>query len=330
MKNLKLSLLALISVISFGSLAQSFVSTTNTTSAGTCDGTALFDTTILNINILTWNSQGAAIQYGGYSIDSLCSGTYSVTYIDTTNSVSTTTFIIGTSCVNFYAAIIPIDSTLYNGSMTVYTVNGTAPYTYQWNNGSTLQTINNLSQGVYCCYVMDANGCTDQICDIIGTQSPNLGDTLIITNAGSCNNPIDSISLIVEDCMLDYNAVDTAYIETIINPFNPLDTTICSWVVVDTNNLYSIYPIYFSVNTQGCYNFQVTIFCPIKSMNYKTIVLNQTGYVGFVGINELSMNKRKLIKVIDMMGNETKLESNKFLIKCYDDGITEKVYQTNK
>jgi hypothetical protein len=65
-------------------------------------------------------------------------------------------------------------------------------------------------------------------------------------------------------------------------------------------------------------------------MNYKTIVLNQTGYVGFVGINELSMNKRKLIKVIDMMGNETKLESNKFLIKCYDDGTTEKVYQTNK
>ena len=129
MKNLKLSLLTLMSVISFGSLAQSFVSTTNTTSAGTCDGTALFDTTVLNINILTWNNQGIVIQYGGYSIDSLCSGTYSLTYIDTTNSVTTTTLTIGTSCVNFYAATIPIDSTLLDNPITKEELNDQPEYT---------------------------------------------------------------------------------------------------------------------------------------------------------------------------------------------------------
>jgi hypothetical protein len=64
-------------------------------------------------------------------------------------------------------------------------------------------------------------------------------------------------------------------------------------------------------------------------MNYKTIIINQSEYIGFVGINELSMNQRKLIKVIDMMGRETKLESNQFLIKCYSDGTTERVYINN-
>jgi hypothetical protein len=331
MKNLKLSLLALVSVISFGSLSQSFVSTSNTTSAGTCDGTALFDTTILNINILTWNNQGVAIQYGGYSIDSLCSGTYSVTYIDTTNSIATTIFTIGTSCVNFYAAIIPIDSTLYNGSMTVYTVNGTAPYTYQWDNGVMLQTINNLSAGVYCCYVMDANGCTDSLCDIIGTQSTNFGDTLVLNSIGTCNSPASTFTTTIEDCTINFNTIDTAYmtIDSFIN--SGLDSILCVWYVIDTTGTYQTYMVnYPMIDSTGCYNFQLTVYCYNKTSGYKTIIINQTENVGFANINELSMNKRKLIKVIDMMGNETKLESNRFLIKCYDDGTTEKVFQTNK
>jgi hypothetical protein len=61
-------------------------------------------------------------------------------------------------------------------------------------------------------------------------------------------------------------------------------------------------------------------------MNYKTLIVNQSEYLGFAGISELSMNQRKLIKVIDMMGRTTQLEPNRILIKCYNDGTTEKVF----
>jgi hypothetical protein len=331
MKNLKLLFLTLISVISLNLFSQTQVYTSPTSGPNICDGTAVLDTTNINITSIYWQGMGAILQQGNYMMDSLCPGTYGVTFVSN-NTPVTLTFVITAGnfnpCLNFGGYITTVDSTLYNGTMTAYVTNGTAPYTYQWNNGVTSPTINNLGSGGYCCYVMDANGCNTTLCDSIGTQSPNLGDTLIITNAGTCNNPIGTISLTVEDCMLDYNAVDTAYIVSIINPFNPLDTSICSWVVVDTNNLYSTYPIYFSVNTQGCYNFQVIVFCPIKSMNYKTLILNQTEYIGFVGIDELSGNSKQLVSVVDLMGKEVSIQPNKFLIYTYSDGSKEIKYIT--
>ena len=220
-----------------------------------CDGTAVLDTSN-NLSVINWQGMGMIIQSGGYYVDSLCPGTYTVSFV-MNNFPTTLTFNIG------------YDTTT------------------------------------------------------------NYGDTLVITNIGVCNNPIGTLNYSIEDCALNYNAVDSVYISNIIYPSNPLDGTVCVWNVIDTNGVNLIYTtIYTGVMTTGCYNFQLIIYCTQKSMNYKTIIVSQTENVGFVGINELSMNKRKLIKVIDMMGNETKLESNRFLIKCYDDGTTEKVFQT--
>ena len=82
------------------------------------------------------------------------------------------------------------------------------------------------------------------------------------------------------------------------------------------------------IDSTGCYNFQLVVYCYNKSMNYKTMVINQSEYIGFAGINELSMNHRKLIKVIDLMGRTTELTPNRLLIMCYNDGTTEKVIIT--
>jgi hypothetical protein len=46
-------------------------------------------------------------------------------------------------------------------------------------------------------------------------------------------------------------------------------------------------------------------------------------------IDEMVINK-KLVKIIDMMGNKSEITSNKLLIFIYSDGTTEKVFQTNK
>ena len=47
-----------------------------------------------------------------------------------------------------------------NGSATVTSAGGTAPYTYLWSNAATTQNIISLAAGVYTITVTDANGCT--------------------------------------------------------------------------------------------------------------------------------------------------------------------------
>jgi hypothetical protein len=164
-----------------------------------------------------------------------------------------------------------------------------------------------------------------------GLISQTANDTLIITASGTCTNPINTYAVAYEDCTINFNTIDTAYmtIDSFIN--SGLDSILCVWYVIDTTFTYQTYMVnYPMIDSTGCYNFQLTAYCYNKTSGYKTVIINQIEYIGFANINELSMNKRKLIKVIDMMGNETKLEPNRFLIKCYDDGTTEKVFQTNK
>jgi|GEM_PF-1536724 subtilisin-like proprotein convertase family protein len=47
-----------------------------------------------------------------------------------------------------------------NGSVTLQVVGGTAPLTYQWNNGATSSILSNLAAGIYNCLVRDSAGCT--------------------------------------------------------------------------------------------------------------------------------------------------------------------------
>ena len=47
-----------------------------------------------------------------------------------------------------------------DGSLAINTLNGTSPFSYQWSNGATTQTINGLSAGTYTVSITDAAGCT--------------------------------------------------------------------------------------------------------------------------------------------------------------------------
>jgi hypothetical protein len=331
MKKFKLLLLTLFSVISLSVFSQTQVYTTATSGPNVCDGTATLDSSIITSTNIIWQGMGAVINQGSYMVTNLCPGTYTVTYV-TNNTPVTLTFVITAGnfnpCLNFGGYITTVDSTINDGSMTVNIINGTAPYTYQWSNGNMLQTINNLPVGGYCCYVMDANGCNTTLCDSIVTQST--GDTLVINNTGTCNNPLTTFTTTIEDCTINYNTVDSAYmtINSLIN--SGLDSILCVWYIIDTTGTYQTHMVYYPmIDSTGCYNFQLVLYCYNKSMNYKTMVINQTENLGFAGINELSMNQRKLIKIIDMMGRDSKLEPNKLLIKCYSDGTTEKVYVNN-
>ncbi len=333
MKNLKLLFLTLFSVLSLSVFSQTQVYTTQTSGPNVCDGTAMLDTSNVNLTSIYWQGMGMIINQGSYLVTNLCPGTYIVTFSINGSTSTSITFVITAGsfnpCLNFTGFTTPtnsVDSTTCDGIITATVTGGTAPYSYSWSNATTTQTTGNLCPGAYCCYVTDANGCNLTLCDTIGVQSPNYGDTLVINASGMCNNPIDTLSYSIEDCNLNYNSIDSAFLSSITIPQNPLDSVTVTWQLVDTNGVYSQYQAYTMIPSTGCYNFQLIVYCLQKSMNYKTIIANATWYMDNVGIAELSMNQRKLIKVIDLMGRETNLQPNKTLIKCYSDGTTERVY----
>jgi hypothetical protein len=65
------------------------------------------------------------------------------------------------------------------GSASINPNNGTAPYTYAWNNGGNTQTITNIAAGLYSVTITDANGCTGTVTGI-KVNNPN-APTIAIT-----------------------------------------------------------------------------------------------------------------------------------------------------
>lgn len=340
MKNLKLLFLTLFSVISLSVFSQTQVIVTNTSGPNVCDGTAMLDTSNVNLSSIYWQGVGMIINQGSYMIGNLCPGTYSVTF--TTNGTPVTlvfTIQAGTfnPCLNFTGFLTTtnsVDSTTCDGTITATIANGTAPYTYSWSNGVTTQTTNSLCPGGYCCYVVDANGCSLQLCDTVGVQSPNYGDTLVFNNLGTCNSgsALDTASVSIEDCTLDYNAVDSAYLFSIVPQSGVLDSLYAIWNITDTLGITWAYPVtYYNPNgftLFGCYNFQLVVYCLQKSMNYKTIIINSPEFIGWDGIDELGYNEKKLVRIIDLMGRNTNPVSGTLLIYQYSNGTSEKVFIT--
>ena len=194
MKKLKFLFLTLFSVLSLSVFSQTQIYTTQTSGPNVCDGTAVLDTTNINMTSIYWQGMGMIINQGSYMISNLCPGTYIVAFSINGSPSTSITFIITAGnfnpCLNFTGFTTPtnsVDSLSCDGIITATVTGGTSPYTYQWSNASTTQTISNLCPGSYCCYVTDANGCNLTLCDTIGVQSPNYGDTLIINAANMCN-----------------------------------------------------------------------------------------------------------------------------------------------
>lgn len=96
-------------------------------------------------------------------INNLTPGTYSVTATDANGCTATDQVtVLGSSNINVTA--IGSAATCFNtstGSATATVTGATGTITYQWSNGSTNQTISNLSSGTYFVTVTDqASGCT--------------------------------------------------------------------------------------------------------------------------------------------------------------------------
>jgi hypothetical protein len=95
----------------------------------------------------------------------LCPGNYSVTIYDSTDTTVVNVTILNI-CNGFTGSVSATQASgpgLCDGSATFFAIGGTAPYTYNWNNGATTQSILNLCSASYICYCTDAMGCTTTV-----------------------------------------------------------------------------------------------------------------------------------------------------------------------
>jgi arylsulfatase A-like enzyme len=89
------------------------------------------------------------------------------------------------------------------GSIQLNVTNGTAPFSFLWNNGFTVQNPSGLAAGIYAATITDANGCTTTATSNI-TQNSAIAVSASASNA-TCGQSNGSISLTVNGGVAPYN-----------------------------------------------------------------------------------------------------------------------------
>lgn len=304
MKNLyaiKTLCIALFCLISLSALSQTQVTVTNTTSPAVCDGSATLDSMNVLLTSIYWMGGGVVLQQGGYTINNLCPGTYTVSF-NINGTQVTLTFIVGSATNPCNSLMLTLSGTqastptAMDGAIAATAVGGTSPYAFTWSNGVSSSSLTNLGVGWYTCCVTDANGCyTCDSFNVISSINPG-NDTVLIINNNNIPNVLDSLGTQqIIDCALDYNAIGAAYI--VSSSYTPggnplfLDTIYLTWQVLDTlvpANVLATYTIGYPVYPPlaGSYVAGIQIYCPQKNTNYNTLLAFDQFYSAQLGLIE--------------------------------------------
>ena len=271
------------------------------TSPNACDGSAAITNpnNVITNTIVWYSGNGNIFAQGVTSVSNLCAGTYGVYYTTFIDSVMATFVISGNPCNSLQAIITgtPASSpNAFDGTASVTAVGGSAPYVFQWSNGSTTSTINSIGLGVYTCCVTDMNGCVS--CDsftVSATINPG-NDTVFVINNNNIGNVMDSLGMQqVLDCSIDYNAIGAAFISgsQYIPSGNPnaLDSIYLTWQVYDTlvpANVMATYVVGYSLfpPLAQAYTASLEIHCPQKNTNYNTLLIIDQFYASQLGLAE--------------------------------------------
>jgi hypothetical protein len=284
-----------------------------------CDGTAAISNTSGVIqSSITWYGNGAIIATNTFQIGNLCPGVYGVNYSQSTlmgiDSLSATFIILGggpNPCANFNVTLntTPCSALSSNdGSILSYVTGGTPPYSFTWNQGSITQDLYNLWPGVFCVNVMDATGCQMNVCDSMSITGANTGDTLVVNNANCGPTAFGTLVQQFEDCKFNFNACASASMTSSNMIGN--DTLQTVWTFIDTMNVtmetYTMYNYIPNGMANGCLNLQFILYCPIKTGNVNTIVVNDI--VELSGLSDLNDLVKNPFTVLNPMGNELNIQ----------------------
>jgi hypothetical protein len=194
------SLIAFSFVFCLGLNAQNLVNTFPSSSTTNCNGKAEIDSlnfAATNATNWYWSDASTILQQGGVKFDNRCPGDYTFNYTDTSSTLQTISFYIGLDtnangggtgndpCANMFVNInvTPVtDSINCDGVLEVMVTGGKAPFTYVWDNNSTITSsvYDNACVGNYHVTVTDADNCMRGI----GAYLNIAGDT---TNNGGGN-----------------------------------------------------------------------------------------------------------------------------------------------
>lgn len=293
-----------------GTFYSQIVNTQNTTSPNACDGYAVINDSTLVDTVFYWSTNGSVFQYGGDFADSLCPGTYILTYTSN-GQTNNYTFVISSgnsnACQGYSVEINYTNVSapgVCDGAAFTSAIGGTSPYTYNWNNGVSTQYQLNLCTGVYYCTVTDAGGCsatyTIQVVDNDTTVNNNTDSTIIIDNSDPNTPSIDTLgNNWINDCVTDFLTIDSVYISNYgLNG----DSLYVDYVFADSTGLVilqltSYYPIDTTNMTNGIYSVYITLFCNTQKATHLTYL--KTGnqlYIGTdLGINETILENLQII-----------------------------------
>lgn len=136
---------------------------------GSCDGTAsVFTLGGTGPFTETWmDDTGTSLGLSGTTVNTLCEGDYIVQIIDQgTGCLTTTNFSIEEPDSLQFSLPFQQDNSCFascDGILESIAINGTLPYTYQWDDpaAQTTANIDSLCAGTYTVVLTDANGCTN-------------------------------------------------------------------------------------------------------------------------------------------------------------------------
>ena len=313
-KHLLKSMFFGLSLLFLAQFSNAQLAITPASGPNVCDGTAAITNPSQVIqSSITWYGNGAIVATNTYQIGNLCPGNYGVYYNQSNpaggiDSMNASFIILGggpNPCANFNVTLTttPCSTVSSNdGSIVTNVTGGTAPYTFLWSTANTLQNLYNLIPGFnYCVTVVDINGCQMNVCDSMTVSGANTGDTLVVNNANCGPAAIGNFVQQYEDCNFDFNACTSASMTS--STMIGVDTLQTVWTFVDSMNVtIGTYTINYYIPNgmgNGCVNLEFILYCPIKSTNIKTIVVNDAAQLS--GLNELVKNP---FTVLNPMGSE--------------------------
>lgn len=220
-------------------------------------------------------------------------------YLDTTYSImgcdSIVTLHLTITDLSFSGFVTPSDVDSCNGIVYI-TTSGTGGFTYDIGNGQIYSSpsgsliIDSLCQGIYSITIMDGNGDSLVSTFVIPTDSSNLlvnpYDTTTVIN--------DSITILIENCILDYNSIDTIYLDSyfLLNG----DSIALIFAAVDMNGIH-LDSVVLEIPNGNNY-VQCQYYCPTKNIDKLFVftfgLSRDNGSVSTAGLNEHELSNISL------------------------------------
>ena len=229
---------------------------------------------------------------------------------------------------------------LCDGTATITPAGGCAPYAYLWDNGQVTSTAIGLCAGTYTCTVTDCNGCSDTTSVTI--TEPVVLSAIVTTTDVTCNGLCDGTATIIPTggCApygYIWNNMQTTATATSLCAGTYTGTvTDCNGCVLTTSPFVITEPLplisydTLSVTTSIVWNgMTLTV-----SGDYSVTLTNSAGCDSIANLNlaiaipsgilNVTNTEKILLKITDMLGQETPYKKRTPLLYIYNDGTVEK------